>query len=697
MRINKIILENFGPYIGENSFDIGTNEDQNIILIGGKNGAGKTTLFLAIRLCLYGYLCLGYKNSNAYYAKAVTKYINNQAKLIHPTTARVAMNISISDGSEMDHYTITRKWIIADSFCEKLEVEKNSILLEEGERDDFEKYLFQLIPPDLFDLFFFDGESITGFFLDDGNKQRVKNAFLTLCGYDTFQLMESNFHRLASKKSGKKTISSDYFAAKAELETAELEIEKIRKEMENVKGEIISCDGELLHIDSEYKKSGGVSQSKWEQLIADIKIEEKRRNTYNNWLKNIANDVVPFLVVRPLLEEVLTQIESEQISNKYNGFIEVLRESRIRDVIKKYVDGDYQALIQNLEKEISKTASNDNSKIFDLSFRDSAAVISQIDQILSFDPEKIVKVKNAIKESIKKTVSARNEMEKSNVSLLTDYLHKKELLYKSKESLLLQQMELEKQVIAAEKNLENIQSNYKKYKDAFEIELRQKSIYDISEKAILMLDELQPILYHRQIEKVENIFRNTVQTLFRKTNFIDDISIDDDFTIHIYHKQSFSIQNLREIISDEDEKNKTTVLASAIKRTYGKDDISILFERMGEKDDNIITLLLEIDKDQLSNGEKQIFIMALYYSLVTLSTHEIPFIIDTPFARIDKEHRKNITKYFFKNLRGQIFILSTNEEITEEHVEILQDQIAAKFTIMNEENDRTIILSDKYF
>ena len=51
---------------------------------------------------------------------------------------------------------------------------------------DFEKYINQIIPPDLFDLYFFDGEKIADFFLDDGSKVRLKNAFLTLCGYDTF-------------------------------------------------------------------------------------------------------------------------------------------------------------------------------------------------------------------------------------------------------------------------------------------------------------------------------------------------------------------------------------------------------------------------------------------------------------------------------------------------------------------------------
>ena len=45
MRIDKIVLNNFGSYEGETIFDTSTENGRNIILVGGKNGAGKTTLF----------------------------------------------------------------------------------------------------------------------------------------------------------------------------------------------------------------------------------------------------------------------------------------------------------------------------------------------------------------------------------------------------------------------------------------------------------------------------------------------------------------------------------------------------------------------------------------------------------------------------------------------------------------------------
>ena len=54
--------------------------------------------------------------------------------------------------------------------------------------DDFDNYLLNLIPPELFELYFFDGEQIADFFLEESNGGRIKNAFLTICGYDTFDI-----------------------------------------------------------------------------------------------------------------------------------------------------------------------------------------------------------------------------------------------------------------------------------------------------------------------------------------------------------------------------------------------------------------------------------------------------------------------------------------------------------------------------
>ena len=164
MRIDKIVLNNFGSYEGETVFDTSTENGRNIILVGGKNGAGKTTLFTAMRVCLYGYMSMGYKNYNAFYTRAISKQINNTAKLTKPTNASVSMQIMLSNGRDLDIYELTRSWVLDESLSETFLIAKNGVLLGAEEVADFEKYLLSLIPPELFNLYFFDGEKIADFF-----------------------------------------------------------------------------------------------------------------------------------------------------------------------------------------------------------------------------------------------------------------------------------------------------------------------------------------------------------------------------------------------------------------------------------------------------------------------------------------------------------------------------------------------------
>jgi DNA sulfur modification protein DndD len=176
MKINSITLENFGSYEGFSTFNTEERDGRNIILIGGKNGAGKTTLFTAMRLCLYGFMSMGYKSHNAYYSRAITKLINNSVKLTKPANASVSMNISISNGHEMDQYVLTRIWTLNDTLTEEYQVLKNGIPLDSEEIADFDKFLFSIIPPELFNLYFFDGEKIADFFLEEGSNANGKTC-----------------------------------------------------------------------------------------------------------------------------------------------------------------------------------------------------------------------------------------------------------------------------------------------------------------------------------------------------------------------------------------------------------------------------------------------------------------------------------------------------------------------------------------
>ena len=693
MKINNIILHNFGSYEGTTEFDTRPCNGRNIVLIGGKNGAGKTTLFTAMRLCLYGYKSMGYKNPNSFYNRAVVKLINNTAKITKPTTAFVTMCIELNNGQGMDSFSLTRKWEMNESLIETFSVLKNGADLSADEIADFEKYVVSLIPPELFNLYFFDGEKIADFFMNEGSNTRIKDAFLTLCGYDTFDIMRKNFKRIRAGIPTSAPALDEYIVAKDALAAAESLYHGLTDRLKGCIDAIADCEATLDAEEKEYHQKGGITEEEWNQKLYTLKEEEKKRETYNALLKKWANDVIPFIMLRKQILALKAQIENENQALKYTYFCEVLNSPAV------------QALVKDKLAEIDSAAFADfgteKEPILNLSFEQNSLILAQINTILSFEQDKVEKCKKAIKRSLNLTAKIRKEIESSSITSVQEYMKRRAQLFEEKSALLVQRVELEQQLVARKEALTLAEQQLGKVQTRLEEELKKASINDISARAIVMLDKLQEILYRRQIDKVENCFRKEIRTLMRKTHFIDDIYIDDNFNTHIYRTEKVSIEKIRKALKTNTEEQLLAFWgAKAMQTLYKKansnayNDMCKYFESVDIKS---LSLQIEIDKASLSNGEKQIFIMALYYSLVSLCNHELPFVIDTPFARIDTEHRHNISKHFFSELKGQVFILSTNEEINSSHVQILKDKIAATYMLENSDNKRTVVVKNSYF
>lgn len=699
MKINSIILENFGSYEGRTEFITSGQDGKNIVLIGGKNGAGKTTLFTAMRLCLYGFMSMGYKSHSAYYSRAIAKLINNTAKLSKPAVASVIMNIGISNGHEMDQYTLDRTWTLNETVTEEFHVQKNGIPLDNDEIADFEKFLLSIIPPELFNLYFFDGEKIADFFLEEGGNARIKGAFLTLCGYDTFDIMSKNFKRI-SKLGGGASIDAldDYLSAKEHFHDASGAYEEASRLLDECVTAIIDCEAELKVLEENYAKGGGITKDEWDEYLAELKTEEKKRETDNAWLKRIANDYLPFLMIKDRVMKTEEQLFKEINNKKYADFCEVLDEPSIKQTISEL---DENGLISQITDMAYSVYGNDSENILDLSFESGADVLASIKDILEFDTDRIFEAKKEIKESIAKSAKIRKLLDECTIDSVQVYMQRKNVLLETKNQLLTEQIELSELVREKELIKSEAETDAEKKLLLVKEELKKESISDISSRAILMLDDLQKVLYHKQIERIENTFRKEINLLMRKTKFIDDIKIDDDFNIHIYRRESFSPQQLIKIISTNREGDienfAETEAYDRLREISGRSDDAGIIEFLKYDCENDIRLPVEIEKTSLSNGEKQIFIMALYHSLVQLCNREVPFVIDTPFARIDTEHRRNISEHFFGKLNGQVFILSTNEEINTKHVGIMRDKIAVTYMLENTDNTKTSVLRNSYF
>ena len=182
---------------------------------------------------------------------------------------------------------------------------------------------------------------------------------------------------------------------------------------------------------------------------------------------------------------------------------------------------------------------------------------------------------------------------------------------------------------------------------------------------------------------------------------IDDIEIVQDFRVHLLRKQLVEKHDIEKIF-------KRSGIAG-VKRslsTYAFDHLCQILGIIDEEEfesallsygSSDFELLMEINKDTLSKGETQVFVMSVYWAMMQQCKCELPFIIDTPFARIDTDHRTNIVEQFFKKLPGQLFVLSTNEEISSTHMAALSEQTSNVFLLEYGDDKCTHIIENRYF
>ena len=235
---------------------------------------------------------------------------------------------------------------------------------------------------------------------------------------------------------------------------------------------------------------------------------------------------------------------------------------------------------------------------------------------------------------------------------------------------------------------------------ALETELKKQSVSALSDRMLLLVEELQEQQYKKLIADVEHDLNRKFRELIRKDDFVDQIYLDKDFSLHLVRNQAVEVSALKLTAK----RHGAATLKVSLKQAGFQSlmtQLNTTEESLGfalaDCDEETMILPIELDYTRFSNGEKQVLVMSLYWAIMNQSHNKLPFIIDTPFARIDTEHRANITEKFFKELQGQLFVLSTNEEIRHEHMVSLDQQIAKVYMLEYGEDKRTRISEGSYF
>lgn len=684
MRFSNIEINNFRQYYNSLNIDLETNQEKNIILIGGRNGYGKTNFLLSIVWCLFGdkisQIDENFKKEiqkEKNYSSFMQQSINWTAKKENKTFFSVCIKISDIELPELNTLNsdttsiFVRRTFDVSSMSETLSIQDctSKIELFNDENDKINFINDYLIPIDAAKFVFFDAEKIAEIanlsIKDEGSF--INDALGKILGLDTYETLieDIEYYINSLKKEGaSKNLQEQIINNEKAIEISEDQINNLEEENAERLKEIDDLKKKIREFDnliSLHSKQGNSNFDRNAILVEidKLKIKESELNERFNEL----SEIVPLTILTGKLEEIREHIEiqeknkisahqSKENAEKIENFIELLfnkppepenstmslkdkmfyydkAQSLIPQLIKKnedYTELEFEHDLNNSEKKMIADSINIvNTQSKDL-FESTIEEFNEIKVKLTELNKTLSKVDADLEDELILEYSSKKETADFNITEKNRQIgENNQLISKLKSDIVRlnqQLITLVKKVDINEQNKLKIQMS-NKYIDVLNqfLDEQKNKHKDSLEKSIL--SELK-ILMHK------------LNSEYNQTKFIEDV--------------------------------KVTILAS------GQGMKITLYDQ----DDD------EIRKESLSSGEKQIYISCLIKAILKESVKNLPIFIDTPLGRLDEEHRDNITKKYYPALSDQVVLFSTNSEITPKRFKDISGNISKSYLLIND-------------
>jgi DNA sulfur modification protein DndD len=645
MHLTKVTLKNYGVYRDKVEFDLTTTPDKPVILIGGTNGAGKTTLFESILIGFYGQSYFEKKTTRKQYEK----FLGNKVHRYLGTTAAadstsIVVDFKFHHNGEIDDYTVDRTWYDNDGrFTEELKIKKNNKRLDSVEESQWQSFIEELIPKGIAKLFFFDGEKIVKMTEDKNDEIEIKSSFDSLLGLDIVEQLHSDLriHIMRNMKKDSKSIDNQYDSLINEKEEIVENLERLENNIHEKTQSEEQVSSEIEDFEAKITKIGGGFASKREDLRITQSALESSHSVLESELKSLLSGPMPFSLIPKQIKSIKTQIHSDSeitkkqfekdiLDDKLEKVLAVIDQKTIwkgvsnESEIKKQLHTKLSKVLDS-----KKVLKDDAKNMFNFSPLESTTILNLLDDLTesvsnlqknTMDFDKISDKLDQIKTALS---NAPNDDEVGPLISKLNGLHKEQGMLQNEID------HLEAKVTTQNTYLKMVNS---KIRNIVEDQYKDKSAgiqAKLAVKVQKVLDEYMLKLKEKKLQLLEVYLLEELQRLLHKENLITKVTVD---------KKSFDI-----ILHDKDEN--------------------------------------AIPKDLLSKGEQQMFATGVLLALAKTSGKPLPFMIDTPLARLDVSHRDNMIEKFFPYASHQVVIFSTDSEISEQYYQKLLPYLSRSYAM----------------
>ena len=637
MLIRRVTLENYGLYCGSHEFDLAPrvkyDHKRPVILFGGKNGAGKTTLMEAVRLVLYGKSILGPRTTQKEYKAFLRKRIHRpKSAVLFRTCATVGMEFEYVVRGEKSLLRIERAWELqtGNKLVETLSVWKNEEPLTDVDPEYWDDFVRSIVPERLSQLFFFDGEQIKTIAEDDTGADALADSIRSLMGLDLVETLKADLSIYASRTA--KRISTGQDKKKLEdlddkLATGNKELKALGQNLAGTQTQINGVEAEIRGIEQFLRNEGYAYAENRESLKEQEATLAERINNIERDIRQECEGLFPLSLCPNIAAALKQQLEDENQLQRWIALRDGLGD--VQDSIlasmasslklsgKKPGQKSLDA-IQRVVKDAFGPQLTEPANLRDLKPAHMLSVVEAQETLHMLDA--------ATQTSAPKLKRLAKELEKAELALrkvrvdlgrIPDETAVKPHVEKlNKFNRLLGEMTQKLLTLQASyTSLGNELASLEREKLRLETKIGEqentKGALEITKTVQTALTEYLDKLTAEKIARLRGSVADCYNRLSRKGDILQDIDIDP---------KTFAVT---------------------------------LFDHKHRP----------IPKEELSAGEKQIFAIAFLWGLATTSGRQLPVIIDTPLARLDSDHRRNLIENYFPHASHQVLVLSTDTEV----------------------------------
>lgn len=675
MYFTEFRLINFGLYSGEHIIDVrpptpdGTT-NRPIVLFGGKNGAGKTTILEAVRLCLYGASALGRGTKRATYEAYLASRIHRQLGTpLQHSFAGVGVSFIHTVGGLTHEFMMRRMWERRRSgVSETLYITKDKIPLSEQEIGWWEQFLYDLLPPGLADLFFFDGEKIQSL-ADDPDYTLLGEAIRSLLGLDMLDRLHTDLgvYLARQRRTGGPSLDAliaDLRSRRADVEASfnhsYAELGHINSLMAHVRGKIDQAERQLA-------SEGGSIAAQRHILTHRMETLQDTIRRYERIIADQANALLPFAIIPQLSQMLKTRLELDervehyiQVSTVANTFAEEFARRLVEE--DDWINGvrlskqNRENLIAGLDRQTravrnvlvhyDETTLAAETVTHPLDRDTRREIIAWLDQATTFVPAQIADVgqnlETALAELAEIETTLHNLPADEIIQPILQQLNalQRELgaldVHQKTQELMVHQLRQKR--VAIEQEEKDLNTRLMRGDDP-----NHRS--QLAGRAQQVLIRYEEALRRAKITELESAIVECFGRLSRKGYYIRRVTIDP---------QTFA---------------------------------TMLYNQKGDA----------LPREQLSAGEKQIYAIALLWALRLVSGRNLPIIVDTPLGRLDSEHRQRLIQQYFPRASHQVILLSTDTEINTVLYTDLEPAIARSYQLRYHAGEAATQVEEGYF